>query len=149
MNNYLYPVLLLLLVVSAKVHAQNNDSRSVLISKLNYCSQEVEELEGKVQKYKQFLDLQTKEVQHLKQQLLEKEEEKTKVEIEKKELVEISLDILELAKKFERSGQPEAALEVYKLLIKVYPSSLEAASSRLKVDEINERNKMSSTGKKK
>lgn len=121
------------------------DSRSTLNSKIDFCNREVKQLEVELAKYKHLLDLQNTDIQDLKIRISELQQEIKVSEQENSDLRAISVVILNLARKFEKEGNYQSALEVYKLLIKTYPTSLEAASGKLKMDDL----KAESSGEKK
>ena len=122
------------------------DSRSTLNSKIDFCNREVKELETELSKYEHLLDLQNSDIQDLKMRISGLQQEIKVSEQENSDLRAISVVILNLARKFEKEGNYQSALEVYKLLIKTYPTSLEAASGKLKMDDLREE---SSSEKKK
>jgi TolA-binding protein len=107
-----------------------------LKSKLAYCNVVVDDLEGQVTKYKNLLDLQNKEVQSLKVKIQEKNSEIEQLKREKQKLVDVAVNMVNLALKLEQEGNYQAAMEVYKILIKSYPQSLEASASRIKVQDL-------------
>jgi TolA-binding protein len=115
-----------------------SQTNSILKSKVEFCASEVERLEGKVEKYEGLLDTQNKLVIELKQEIMSLRDDKKQLEYDKSELLSISVSLLHLAMKFEEEGKYEEAMQLYKLLIKSYPSSLEASASRLKVQDIKE-----------
>ena len=107
-----------------------------LRSKLDYCKVEVASLEKKVVKYENLLNLQTKNVQGLKVSIQEKNTEIERLEREKQKLVDVAINMINLALKLEQEGNFQAAMEVYKILIKSYPKTLEASASRIKVVDL-------------
>jgi TolA-binding protein len=111
-------------------------SDQYLKSKLAYCNVEVNDLEDLVSKYKNLLDLQTKEVQGLKTRIQDKNAEIEQLKREKQDLIDIAVNMVNLALKLEQQGNYQAAMEVYKILIKSYPQSLEASASRIKVQDL-------------
>jgi TolA-binding protein len=111
-------------------------SDKYLQSKLDYCKVETVQLESKVKKYENLLSLQTKEVQGLKISIQEKNVEIDQLQREKKKLVDVAVNMINLALKLETEGNYQAAMEVYKILIKSYPKSLEASASRIKVIDL-------------
>ncbi|MCP4520476.1 MAG: hypothetical protein GY827_02075 [Cytophagales bacterium] len=107
-----------------------------LRTKLAYCKSEAERLEAELARYKGLLELQSQDVLDLKNQLIKLQDQIVILEEEKRQLKEVSVNMLLLAQRFEQDGNLDAALKMYKLLIKVYPTSLEAASSRIKLSEL-------------
>ena len=67
-----------------------------LKSKLAYCNVEVTDLEDQVTRYKNLLDLQTKEVQSLKETILEKNAEIDLVKRENQKLIDIQKVLMTL-----------------------------------------------------
>ncbi len=123
----------LLSLIFFNISAQSD---KYLKSKLNYCKTEVEQLEQKVSKYENLLALQTKEVQELKVKIQDKDMEIEQLERDKLKMIEVAVNMLNLALKFEQEGKYKEAMEVYKILIKSYPTTLEAAASRIKVTDL-------------
>ena len=125
----------LILVVFALVCTNTIFSQSdkYLKSKLKYCNVEVTRLEGELEKYEQLLSLQTTAVQDLKTQVQDKDQEIEILKKEKFELEQIAVNIVNVALKLEKEGNMQGAMEVYKILIKSYPTSLEAAASRIRI----------------
>ena len=114
----------------------NAQSDKYLNSKLSYCRVEVSALEDKVSKYENLLNLQTKDVQGLKVTIQEKNIEIDQLKREKQKLVDVAVNMINLALKLEKEGKYQSAMEVYKILIKSYPKSLEASASRIKVVDL-------------
>ena len=110
-------------------------SDKYLKSKLKYCNVEIEQLEDQVVKYESLLGLQNKEVQGIKESIQRKEREIEVLKIENYELQQIAVNMINVALKLEKMGNTEGALEVYKVLIKSYPNSLEAAASRIRIED--------------
>ena len=122
-----------ILLVSVPILGQTSDN---LKSQIGYCKTENERLENELKKLKGLLDLQTADVQGLKQKIQDKDQIIVELQIEKYELQEAAVNFINLALKFEKEGGYESAMEVYKVLIKSFPSSLEAASSRIQVEDL-------------
>lgn len=122
-----------ILLVSVPILGQTSDN---LKSQIGYCKTENERLENELKKLKGLLDLQTADVQGLKQKIQDKDQIIVELQIEKYELQEAAVNFINLALKFEKEGDYESAMEVYKVLIKSFPSSLEAASSRIQVEDL-------------
>jgi tetratricopeptide (TPR) repeat protein len=93
-------------------------------------------LEKKVNKYEDLLNLQTKDVQGLKVKIQEKNVEIDQLKRDKQKLVDVAINMINLALNLEREGNYQAAMEVYKILIKSYPKTLEASASRIKVIDL-------------
>ncbi len=124
-----------ILLVSVPILGQTSDN---LKSQIGYCKSENERLENELKKLKGLLDLQTTDVQGLKQKIQDKDQIIVELQIEKYELQEAAVNFINLALKFEKEGDYESAMEVYKVLIKSFPSSLEAASSRIQIEDLRE-----------
>ncbi len=122
-----------LLLCTVLVNAQSD---RYLKSKLAYCTVEILDLEGKVNKYKDLLTLQTKEVQGLKASIQEKNREIEKMQREKRKMEGVAVNLINVALKLEAQGDYRSAMEIYKILIKSYPKSLEAVASRIKVTDL-------------
>jgi len=122
-----------LLISGAICFSQTN---SELKSQLEYCKEESQTLEADLDKYKKLLEIQGEEIAQLKTTLQEKESEIQNLKDENQELKMAAESLLELGIKFEEEGKYEEALEIYKLLMKSYPSSIEALSSKLKIIDI-------------
>ena len=114
----------------------NAQSDKYLRSKLDYCKVETYQLEKKVNKYEDLLNLQTKDVQGLKVKIQEKNVEIDQLKRDKQKLVDVAINMINLALNLEREGNYQAAMEVYKILIKSYPKTLEASASRIKVIDL-------------
>ena len=57
---------------------------------------------------------------------------------ENKKLIDVAVNMINLALKLEQEGDFRSAMQVYKVLIKSYPKSLEASASRIKVVDLTE-----------
>ena len=130
MRIFLLSTVLLMLI---PIFGQTSDN---LKSQIGYCKTENERLENELKKLKGLLDLQTIDVRGLKQKIQDKDQVIVELQIDKYELQEAAVNFINLALKFEKEGDYEAAMEVYKVLIKSFPSSLEAASSRIQVEDL-------------
>lgn len=134
-------VLLIMMVVGLVWSSYGQSEIHNLRTKVAYCKSEAERLEAKLARYTDLMDMQNKEILELKQKMLGLKDEISQLEEEKARLEEVSLNMLYLAQRFEQDGNLEAALKMYKLLIKTYPSSLEATSSRIKISELQPKKK--------
>ena len=112
-----------------KTHAQTK-------SQVEFCKTEVEQLERKVDNLNKLMQAQSTEVFDLKKKIIELRQENQNLEEENKQLNEVAINMLNIAIKFEQQDKIEEALEVYKLLIKSYPSSLEAVASRIQIKDL-------------
>ena len=113
-------------------------SDKYLRSKLDYCKVEVGELEKKVAKFENLLNLQTKNVRGLKITIQQRNTEIEDLQRENKKLIDVAVNMINLALKLEQEGDFRSAMQVYKVLIKSYPKSLEASASRIKVVDLTE-----------
>lgn len=113
-------------------------STSTLRSQIEFCKQESEKLEFNLDKYKNLLELQGIQINELKLQIQSQETEIKQLTYENNQLKNAALNLLDMAVGFEQKGKLEEAIEVYKLLIRSYPGSIESISSRLKLKTIRE-----------
>lgn len=111
-------------------------TQAQLKSQVQYCKSETERLESELEKHKGLLAMQTLEVQELKTIIQDKDAVIVQLQIEKYELQQVAVNMINVALKFEKDGNYEAAMEVYKVLIKSFPNSLEAASSRIQIEDL-------------
>lgn len=111
-------------------------TQAQLKSQIQYCKSETERLESELEKHKGLLAMQTLEVQELKTIIQDKDAVIVQLQIEKYELQQVAVNMINVALKFEKDGNYEAAMEVYKVLIKSFPNSLEAASSRIQIEDL-------------
>ena len=130
--------LFLLLTFIGSMITTTIEAQSYNQSKLDFCKKEVGLLEKKVAKYRKLLDLQSEELIEVKTQMSEMKDEIKKLESENYELKAISVSLLDLALQFEKKEEYINAINIYKFLIKEYPTSLEAVSSRIRVDDMAE-----------
>ena len=107
-------------------------------SKIDYCKEENAKLEADLQKHKGLLNLQTEEVQSLKLTIQENEITIVKLKQEIYDSNQVSVNMLNVALKLEKQGNYQAALEIYKVLIRSYPNSLEAAASRIQIIDLRD-----------
>lgn len=136
MSKWSIIVCLLLFFTSIQI----TKGQSHLKEQVAYCKHEVELLEAEVKKLKGLLQTQNKELMDLKMQIIAKGDEVDALQKQNDDLQMISVSLLNLGIKYEEEGDFRKSIEIYKLLIKNYPRSLEAAASRLKVHEIKKVN---------
>lgn len=105
-------------------------------SQLNYCKSEVEQLEKKIENLNKLMLAQSTEVFELKKQIIELRKVNKLTSQENEALKEVSVNMINIAIKFEQQAKYEEALQIYKLLIKSYPTSLEAAASRVQIEDL-------------
>lgn len=132
--NHRLTLVLLLLGGSFYSFSQNH-----LKNQVDYCKSEVLNLEAEVKKLKGLLEVQNLDIMQLKSIIIDKEKEIDELNQRIEKLNDVSLDLMNLAIKYETMGDYRKALEVYKLLIQNYPTSLESASSRLKIREMTKK----------
>lgn len=113
-------------------------STSTLRSQIAFCKQESEKLELNLDKYKNLLEIQGAQINELKTQVQSQESEIKELTYENEQLKKAALSLLDMAVDFEEKGKLEEAIEVYKLLIRSYPGSMESISSRMKLKTIRE-----------
>ncbi len=127
-------VVLIIMFVGVVWKSQGQDYN--LRTKLAYCGSEVDRLEVQLARYTDLMGMQNKEVLALKQKMSELKDEIAFLEEENAKLKEVALNMYYLAQRFEEDNNLKAAVKMYKLLIKTYPTSLQATSSRIKVTEL-------------
>lgn len=105
-------------------------------SQLNYCRLEVQKLEKDVDKYKGLLKIQNQDLMQLKLKIVDLNTEIKLLNHEKKELNKLSDQLMDLALKYEVRGNYREAMDIYRMLIKNFPTSLDAAASKIKVSDL-------------
>lgn len=113
--------------------AQTN---ATLRSQLEFCKTESAKIESDLTRYKELLEIQGKQITELKYEIQNKESKIKNLESENTELKNATLSLYALGEQFEANGEHKAALQVYKLLIRSYPTSLEAVSSKMNIRSI-------------
>ncbi len=108
-------------------------------SQLNFCRQEAAKLEEEVDKYKELLEIQNDDLMELKLRLVDLNREIKILNHEKKELNRVSEALMELALKYEEREKYREAMDIYRILIKTFPTTLDAASSKIKVVDLREK----------
>ena len=108
-------------------------------SQLNFCRFEVEKLENEVEKYKGLLEIQNKDLMQLKLRIVDLNREIKILNYEKKELNRVSEALMDLALKYETREKYREAMDIYRILIKTFPTSLDAAASKIKVVDLKQR----------
>jgi TolA-binding protein len=105
-------------------------------SQLNYCKLEAERLEKEVEKYKGLLEIQNADLMELKLRIVDLNREIKILNHEKKELNKVSESLMDLALKYEERGKFREAMDIYRILIKTFPTTLDAAASKIKVVDL-------------
>lgn len=105
-------------------------------SQLNYCRLEVKKLEKEVDKYKGLLKIQNQDLMQLKLKIVDSNTKIKLLNHEKKELNKLSDQLMDLALKYEDRGNYREAMDIYRMLIKNFPTSLDAAASKIKVSDL-------------
>lgn len=130
-------ILASLVFSGASLYAQ---SYNTLKSQLDFCKTESEKIESDLLRYKELLEIQGKEITSLKYEIQDKESTIKNLESENKELKNAALSLYSLGEDFESQGKLKEALQVYKLLIRSYPASLQAVSSKMNIKNIAQKN---------
>ena len=107
-----------------------------LKSQLAYCKSESNKFETDLAKYKDLLEIQGGQITELKLKIQDQENQIKNLTDENKELKNAALSLLQLGIDFEEEGKYKEAIEIYKLLIRSYPSSIQAVSSKLNIKSI-------------
>ena len=108
-------------------------------SQLNFCRMEAENLEKEVDKYKGLLEIQNADLMELKLRIVDLNREIKILEHDKKELNKVSESLMDLALKYEQRGNFREAMDIYRILIKTFPTTLDAAASKIKVVDLKEK----------
>jgi tetratricopeptide (TPR) repeat protein len=124
--------------------AQTNE---MLKSQLDYCKKESIKLEGTIETYKKLLEIQGADIQELKAVQQNQETQIKNLKAENDRLNSVALELLQLATDYEIKGNFAEAIEIYKLLITSYPSSMEAISAKLKVLDVRKKQQASAMQK--
>ena len=105
-------------------------------SRLEYCKHEVGQLEKKVETLNKLMLSQSTEVFELKKEIIVLRQKNQVLDQQNAQLNDVAINMINIAIKFEQEKKYTEAMEIYKLLIKSYPSSLEAASSRIQIKDL-------------
>lgn len=104
---------------------------------IRLCSLEVNEKDASIFKYKEVLKKQHTEILNLKNiihelklQIVEKNTELDKLRLKEQQSTDPPAKMLKLAKKFEENKSKKEAIDLYNLLITLYPNSVEASDAR-------------------
>lgn len=116
-------------------------SAETLKHQLDFCKKESAKNESTIETYKTLLEIQGKQISDLKVTVQAQEIEINNLKSENEKLQTVALDLLDLGNTYEEMGKFQEAISIYKLLIKSYPSSMEAIASKLKVIELKKKDK--------
>ena len=119
-----------------------------LKSQLKFCKQESGKFEKDLATYKSLLEIQGDQILELKIQLQDQESEIKNLEAQNKSLEAVSLSLLELGMGYEEDGKTEEAIEIYKLLMRNYPHSMDSISAKMKIIELKKKKKAELEAKK-
>ncbi len=137
MRNLTYVSLLIFFGLS-NIYSQNISN---LKSQLSYCKQESAKFEKDLNSYKGYLEIQGSQIRELKETIQNQESEIRNLKAKNEQLEGVSITILELGIKYEEQGKTEEAIEVYKLLMRNFPHSMDAISARMKIIEMKRKQK--------
>ena len=116
-----------------------SQSAEILKTQLDFCKKEGAKLEKSLDSYKQLLEIQGGQIMELKTTIQEQESEIKNLKTLNDRLESVSIELLELGHTYEDMGNFEEAIQIYKLLMRNYPSSMEAIASRLRVIELKKK----------
>ena len=105
-------------------------------SQLNFCRLEAAKLEKEVDKYKELLEIQNEDLMQLKLRIVDLNRDIKVLNHEKKELNRVSEALMDLALKYEERAKYREAMDIYRILIKTFPATLDAAASKIKVVDL-------------
>ena len=128
--------LIIALAFGISSFAINAQSNSTLKSQLAFCKQESAQLESNLTKHKQLLEIQGGQIKELKVKVQDQEIEIKNLKYENEHLQTVALGLLDLGMSYEEDGKTKEAIEIYKLLIKSYPTTLEAVASKLRIIDL-------------
>ena len=128
--------LIIALAFGISSFAINAQSNSTLKSQLAFCKQESAQLESNLTKQKQLLEIQGGQIKELKVKVQDQEIEIKNLKYENEHLQTVALGLLDLGMSYEEDGKTKEAIEIYKLLIKSYPTTLEAVASKLRIIDL-------------
>ena len=118
-----------------------SQSMGDLKSQLKYCKQESGKFERDLTTYKSLLEIQGEQILELKLQIQDQKSTIKNLQAENESLEAISLSLLELGMGYEENGKTEEAIEIYKLLMRSYPHSMDAISARMKIIDLKKKKK--------
>ena len=131
MVKFIFSSLIIILLTSFSSLAQD--------SQLQYCKHEAERLENKVIQLQKLMVAQNKDNYRLKERIVEQDDINRDLQEKLNNMNSIAINIINVAIKFEQEEKYQEAMEIYKLLVKSFPSSLEAASSRIQIEDLRDK----------
>jgi len=137
-------ILIISLFAIIKSYAQNAE---ILRSQLDYCKKESAKMEASLDTYNTLLEIQGGEIQELKTTVQNQETEIKNLKSENERLNLVAIELLNLATTYENLGKYQEAIEVYKLLIRSFPSSMESISAKLKIIDLRKKEEIITTKK--
>ncbi len=140
-------ILLLPIIFFANLALSFGQSSENLRTQLEYCKKESAKFESNVDTYKKLLEIQGSQIMELKTKNQNLETEIANLKIANAKLESVSLELVELGTKYEELGKFQEAIEVYKLLIRSFPSSMQAIASKLRVLDIKKKEGATATNK--
>lgn len=105
-------------------------------SQVEYCKKENADLEKKLEHLNKLLEAENSASQVLKLEIVSLRDEIDNIKYELKEQDKAAVNLLNVALLFEKQQKFEEATEIYKLLIKTYPKSIEAIASNIYIQEL-------------
>jgi tetratricopeptide (TPR) repeat protein len=132
-------IIILSFVFLACVSSVFSQSADILKTQLDYCKKESAKFEKNLDSYKQLLEIQGGQIMELKTTIQDQESEIKNLKSLNERLESVSIELLELGHSYEEMGNFEEAIQIYKLLMRNYPSSMEAIASRLRVIELKKK----------
>jgi tetratricopeptide (TPR) repeat protein len=136
-------VLCFLIVALFALVKSNAQTAETLRSQLDFCKKESVKMESTIETYKKLLEIQGSDIQTLKTTVQSQETEIKNLKLENERLTAVSIELLNLASTYESLGKYQEAIEIYKMLIRTYPSSMEAISARLRVIDLKKKETVS------
>ncbi len=140
-------ILLLPIIFFANLAFSFGQSSENLRTQLEYCKKESAKSESNVDTYKKLLEIQGSQIMELKTKNQNLETEIANLKIANAKLESVSLELVELGTKYEELGKFQEAIEVYKLLIRSFPSSMQAIASKLRVIDLKKKEGATATNK--
>ena len=116
-----------------------SQTTSELRSQLKYCKQESGKFETDLATYKGLLEIQGTQILELKTKIQEQESKIKNLTAENQNLEEVSIKLLELGMEYEAAGKHVEAIQIYKLLMRSYPHSMDSISAKMKIIELKKK----------
>lgn len=114
-------------------------STSELRSQLKFCKQESGKFEKDLATYKSLLEIQGEQILELKIKIQDQESKIKNLTAENNNLDEVSIKLLELGMEYEADGKHKEAIQIYKLLMRSYPHSMDSISAKMKIIELQKK----------